>query len=56
MIEVRLVTGCSKYEEAWTKLLPQLWEHATGSNLDCTNFDGPQEELEDLDDGEHFIN
>ena len=58
MIEVRLVTECSKYEEAWSKLLPQLWEHAKMTNPDCLceNFDGSPEELEAFDDGKHFIN
>ena len=58
MIEVRLVTECSKYEEAWSKLLPQLWEHAKTTNPDClcVNFDGSPEELEAFDDGKHFIN
>ena len=55
MIEVRLVTRCSKFE-ALGKLLPQLWEYAKTTNLDCTNFEGSPKELEALDDGKYFIN
>lgn len=50
MIEIRLVSQCSKYEEAWGQLLPQLWEHAKATNLEWTNFEDNPEELEELDD------
>ena len=35
MIEVRLVTGCVQYEQAWNGLLPQLWEYTKKNNPDC---------------------
>ena len=56
MIEVRLVTQCSQYEEAWGQILPQLWEHAKTTDLDCINFEGNPEDLEEMDDGKYFIN
>lgn len=51
MEEVRLVTQCSKYEEAWEKLLTQLWEYAKQTSPDSLNFSGTPEELEEIDDG-----
>ena len=50
MIEVRLVTGCHQYQEAWKGLLPQLWDYTKKHNPDCSEQD--PEELDDtLDDG-----
>ena len=62
MIEVRLVTGCVQYEQAWKGLLPQLWEYTKKHNPDCVKinseaFDGESDREsdgdidEELDDG-----
>jgi len=49
MIEVQLVTKCKTYEQAWQKILPQLWKYTMANNADC--LAQTPEDLEGFDYG-----
>ena len=48
-MENYLLTKCAQYEEAWPKLISQMWEFAC---RDCQDLlkDCPEEELQEMDD------
>ena len=49
MIEVRLVTGCEQYSQAWKGLLPQLWEYTKKTNPDYIKVNSSKKFDEEID-------